>query len=255
MFLILASSLSHGRGRLKGFFFFFWVSFSSYPCWSKQERHLVSAPASCQEPTQIPVGLAVRKNDTIYKPVMLRLLQTALKMISKGVWGGLVVRKWPKGWCREGGGKGVCFPFIWLQCSCFSCQNSMRVNNTRHSLDFLRWRHAGSWLWKWYLCLVAHMSLFFSFAVPPCLLFVFLRFALNTQSQHLKCQTHKQSHTQKFLVQQWERWLVLNKMRDLDSIQEAFKEYLFMHWYSYKPSGLLTWRIRSKYQTYLRLYS
>lgn len=77
-----------------------------------------------------------------------------------------------KEWCRrEGARKTVCLPFIGLQCSWISCQDSMRVNNSWHTSDFLHWRNEGSWLWKWSLCPVAHTSLSSFFYLPHCLAF------------------------------------------------------------------------------------
>lgn len=59
--------------------------------------------------------------------------------------------------------KECAFPLFDCSAALFLAKNSMRVNNSWHTSNFLHRRHAGSWTWKWYLCPIAHMSLFFSF--------------------------------------------------------------------------------------------
>lgn len=133
MFLIFACSLSHGRGRLKrhlSLFFFLLTpaDLSRKSIWFLQQFPVRNGLRS------LLVWLWGKKHG--FEALLLWMLALiVMKMNSKDVWGG-------SSWVMTQGimqkeelGERVCVPSIWLQCSCFSYQNSMRVNKSWHSLD------------------------------------------------------------------------------------------------------------------------
>lgn len=139
MFLIF--SCSHGWGRVIFFpFFFLRVSFSSFPCWSKQEKRLVFAAVSRQKQTLLV--WFNRKNNTASCSFSGFLFLTVMKIHGRMAWRRL-----------NNAEKILAFLVVLLQ--------------LRLSPEVCEWSHrlptGGTRLWGWYLCVFRAFSL----VIPP----------------------------------------------------------------------------------------